>query len=196
MNNIAYIPLDIPKFDILNIIDNYSFQDHNKWAHAWDCLPVCGKTDKWDADSFYDAFLQKFEPGEVRWNVPELKDTLSYYPGEVVFAQILHQKTTIPAHRDYPIIKRQNEPSGFRILMNPKLEKSFFVKVDGKRYFIDLPDDTSSFIMNEYDVSHDSVMPTNPKYIISVFGIIDEERHSDLIKRSLDKYGKDYGIFF
>jgi hypothetical protein len=196
MPDIAYLPLDIPKFDILDIVNQYKFQAHNKWPHAWDCLPVCGKTEGWDAESFYDAFVNRFNEGEVKWNVPELKDVLKYYPGEVTFAQILNQKTTIPAHQDYPIIKKQAEPGGFRILMNPVLEKSFFVKIDGKRQFVALPEDTSCFFMNEHEVFHGSVMPEHPKYLISVFGIIDDAAHKDLIDRSLSKYGDEYAIYF
>jgi len=196
MDKIAYLPLDLPKFDLMHVVQKYKFQDHNKWPHAWNCLPVCGKTDTWDADSFYEAFLNKYEDGEVSWNVPELKDALSYYPGEIVFSQILNQKTNIPAHRDYPITYKQPEPSGFKILLNNELEKSFFVKINGKRHFIELPKDTSCFIINDHEVLHGSLMPKCEKYIVSCFGVLNTDEHEELLNRSLAKYGDKYGIFF
>ena len=192
---IAFLPLDIPKFNLINIVKKYEFHPHNKWPQAWNCLPVCGKTDKWDADSFYDAYVNRYEPGEVKWNVPELKEILEYYPGEVTHAQVLNQKSVIVAHKDTPIVEKQVEPNGFKILMNDKLEKSFFVKIKAKRHFIDLPETTNCFTINEHEILHGAMMPKSDKYIVSCFGIIDEKRHQELIDRSLEKYGK-YGICF
>lgn len=193
--NIAYLPLDIPKFNLSRVVEKYSFQPHNKWPDAWDCLPVCGKTKKWDANNFYDAYVNRYEPGEVHWNVPELKEILEYYPGEVTHAQVLNQKNIIVAHKDTPIIKKQVEPNGFKIILNDKLEKSFFVKVNGKRHFVELPETTNCFTINEHEVLHGAAMPKHDKYIVSCFGIIDEDKHKDLINRSKEKYG-EYGIYF
>ena len=195
MLNIAYLPLDIPKFNLLHITEKYDFQAHNKWPDAWDCLPVCGKTTNWDADSFYDAYVKRYEPGEVIWNVPELREILEYYPGEVTHAQVLNQKNTIVAHKDTPIIKKQVEPNGFKILLNDTLEKSFFVKINGKRHYVELPETTNCFTINEHEILHGAAMPKYNKYIVSCFGTIDEKKHRDLIKRSKRKYS-DYGIFF
>jgi len=192
--NIAYIPLDIPKFELMDIVDNYTFHLHNKWPDAWDCLPVCGKTTKWDAISFYDAYVNRYEPGEVKWNVPELKEILSFYPGEVTHAQVLNQKNIIVAHKDTPIVKKQIEPAGFKILLNPFLEKSFYLKIKGKRYFIDLPNSTNCFAINEIDVLHGAIMPNYNKYIVSCFGNIEVGKHKELISRSLKKYS-NYGIY-
>ena len=79
--------------------------------------------------------------------------------------------------------------------MNQKLEKSFYVKVSGKRHFIELPETTNCFTINEHEVLHGATMPEYDKYIVSCFGIIDEDKHSELIDDSLERYG-DYGIFF
>ena len=173
----------------------YEFHPHNKWPEAWNCLPVCGKTDKFDADSFYDAYVNRYEPGEVKWNVPELQEILSYYPGEVTHAEILNQKQSIVAHKDWPIIKEQVEPNGFKVIMNRTLEKSFYVKIDGKRRFVELPETTNCFMINEHDILHGSIMPKEDKYIVSCYGIIDEVKHRQVIEGGLGKYG-DYGIYF
>lgn len=195
IRSIAFLPLDIPKFQLELVIKKYSFHPHNKWPKAWDCLPVCGKTNNFDADSFYDAYVNRFEPGEVKWNVPELKPILEHYPGEVTHAQVLNQKDTIVAHKDTPIIKKQVEPNGFKILINDKLEKSFFVKIKSKRHFIELPETTNCFTINEHEVLHGAMMPEYNKYIVSCFGIIDEDKHTNLINKSLERYS-NYGIYF
>lgn len=192
---IAYLPLDIPKFNLEYIIKKYEFHPHNKWPEAWNCLPVCGKTDKFDADSFYDAYVNRYEPGEVKWNVPELQEILSYYPGEITHAEILNQKQSIVAHKDWPIIREQVEPNGFKVIMNRTLEKSFYVKIDGKRRFVELPETTNCFMINEHDILHGSIMPKEDKYIVSCYGIIDEVKHRQVIEGGLGKYG-DYGIYF
>lgn len=193
--NIAYIPLDIPKHNLENVVDHYNFWPHHLYADAWDCLPVCGKTTKWSQSAFYEAYENRYEPGEVNWNVPELKPILEYYPGEVTHAQVLNQKAAIVAHKDTPILRKQPEPNGFKILLNNTLEKSFYVKIKGKRIHIELPETTNCFAINEHDILHGATMPQYKKYIVSCFGIIDETKHKDLITRSKRKYG-DYAIYF
>tara|TARA_B100000085_G_scaffold99401_1_gene90457 strand:- start:4142 stop:4729 length:588 start_codon:yes stop_codon:yes gene_type:complete len=195
MRNIAYIPLDIPKHNLQNAVDKYNFWPHHLYPDAWDCLPVCGKTKKWSQSEFYKAYERRYESGEVKWNVPELKPILEYYPGEVTHAQVLNQKASIVAHKDTPILRKQPEPNGFKILLNNVLEKSFYVKVKGKRMHIKLPETTNCFAINEHDILHGATMPKNKKYIVSCFGIIDETKHKNLITRSIKKYG-DYAIYF
>ena len=194
-DRIAYLPLDIPKFNLEDIIKKYNFHPHNKWPEAWDCLPVCGKTVSWDADSFYDAYVNRYKPGVVNWNVPELKEILDHYPGEVTHAQVLHQKNIILAHKDTPIVKKQAEPNGFKVLLNDTLEKSFYVKIKGKKHYIELPNDTNCFTINEHEILHGATMPKYKKYIVSCFGIIDEQKHKILIEKSIKKYGQ-YRINF
>ena len=195
MNNIAYIPIDIPKYDLENIVDNYNFCSHHLYPDAWDCLPVCGKTGNWSQSAFYKAYENRYEPGKVNWNVPELKQILEHYPGEVTHAQVLNQKAAIVAHKDTPILRKQPEPNGFKILLNNALEKSFYVKIKGKRIHIELPETTNCFAINEHDILHGATMPKNKKYIVSCFGIIDDAKHKDLITRSIKKYG-DHAIHF
>ena len=194
---IAYLPLDIPKEDLFFVVQNYKSHPHNIWPDLWDCLPVCGKTDYWDADSFYDAYIHRYDSDKpVNWNVPELKNIIGYFPGKITHAQILNQKQIVPAHKDVPILKKQVEPAGFKIVLNNHLERSFFVKINGKKHFIKLPETTNCFAINESEVTHGSMMPTTAKYVVSCFGEIDEKLHEDLISRSLAKYGGEYGIFF
>ena len=79
--------------------------------------------------------------------------------------------------------------------MNRTLEKSFYVKIDGKRRFVELPETTNCFMINEHDILHGSIMPKEDKYIVSCYGIIDEVKHRQVIEGGLGKYG-DYGIYF
>jgi len=195
LSELAYIPLDIPKFNLESIVSKYNFYPHHIYPDAWDCLPVCGKTTKWSQLAFYKAYENRYEPGEVNWNIPELKPILEYYPGEVTHAQVLNQKAAIVAHRDTPILRKQPEPNGFKILLNNTLEKSFYVKVKGKRIHIELPETTNCFAINEHDILHGATMPQYKKYIVSCFGIIDESKHRDLITRSKRKYN-NYAIYF
>ena len=195
MKNIAYIPLDIPKFGLESIVEKYNFYPHHLYPNAWDCLPVCGKTTDWNQSAFYKAYEDRYNSGEVYWNVPEMKPILEYYPGEVTHAQVLNQKASIVAHKDTPILRKQPEPNGFKILLNNILEKSFYVKINGTRIHIELPNTTNCFAINEHDILHGATMPQQEKYIVSCFGIIDEAKHKELISRSVEKYG-EYAIYF
>ena len=210
MDNIAYLPLDIPKikFD-LDMIEQQPFQPHHVWPDGWRCLPILGKTDKWDQESFYEAWTGRFEPGEVKTNpnvskflVDQIMSLVNQFPIEPNHVQILNQNDYITPHKDAPeittVATTQKEPAGFKIILNDDLEKSFFVQREenGRRLFVSLPNDTNCFTINEHEVFHGSKPPKKPKYVVSCFGIIDDEKHDVLISKSMDKYGDEYGIFF
>lgn len=210
MDNIAYLPLDIPRkeFD-LEVIESHDFELHDLWPDTWRCLPILGKTEKFDQQHFHQAWVNRKEPGKVNVNpavdkklADDILELLSYMPFECTSAQILNQQNYVIAHKDvldYSIdLPKQIEPHGFKILLNPVLERSFFVaeEEESKRMFVKMPSTTNCFAINENDYYHGSKKPKNNKYLVSCFGDIDPVKHKTLIEKSLEKYGEEYGIFF
>lgn len=209
-DSIAFLPLDIPRkeFD-LDLVESHEFEDHDLWPTTWRCLPILGKTQKFDQQHFHQAWVNRKQPGEVHVNpavdkrlVDGIQELLSYMPFECTSAQILNQQDYVIAHKDvldYSVdLPKQLEPNGFKILLNPVLERSFFVSQQetSKRMFANMPSTTNCFAINENDYYHGSKKPAHNKYIVSCFGDIDAHKHQDIIQRSLEKYGDEYGIFF
>jgi len=209
-NSIAFLPLAIPSKQFnLNLVESHRFNDHDLWPDTWKCLPIMGKTKKFDQQHFHQAWVDRKEPGDVHMNPAvdktlsdDILELLSYMPFECTSAQILNQQNYVIAHKDvldYSVdLPKQLEPNGFKILLNPVLERSFFVtqQEDSKRIFATMPDNTNCFTINENDYYHGSKKPKNNKYIVSCFGNIDAVKHKKLIEDSLQKYGDTHGIFF
>lgn len=208
--SIAFLPLDIPKIDFdIDLIESHYFEKHTLWPDTWNCLPILGKTKHFDQKSFHEAWVNRKEPGDVHVNpavdkqlAHDILNLLFQMPFECTSAQILNQQEYVIPHKDAidysgPMPK-QIEPQGFKILLNPTLERSFFVakEEDSRREFVRMPPTTNCFVINENDFYHGAKVPKKQKYLVSCFGDIDPIRHEELITRSLEKYGEEYGIFF
>lgn len=209
-DSIAFLPLDIPhkEFD-LNLIESHEFEDHDLWPDTWRCLPILGKTEKFDQEHFHQAWVKRKEPGKINVNpavdknlANDIIELLSYMPFKCTSAQILNQQNYVIAHKDVldysKELPKQLEPNGFKILLNSTLERSFFVSKEetSKRIFATMPDTTNCFTINENDYYHGSKKPKNNKYIVSCFGDVDVDEHKKILNRSLEKYGDEHGIFF
>lgn len=208
---IAYVPLDLPKVNITQEeIKSLPFADYHPWNDMWSQFVVKGRVDKWDnIESHQEGFSNRFNDGDATFN-PYLGDlrekfelALSYLPyKECTYAQILSQKKSIVPHWDHygeETIPNEPEPAGLKIMLTHQDARSFFVMKDAnsKRDFIKIPPDTNSFAINERSVLHGARYIGKPKYVISTFGIIDKNKHAELIERSREKYKDwiiEYGI--
>lgn len=220
---IAYLPIDLPKLIvqedvILNLLDRYDTGHHDG---LWKCLPLIGRVVSQEnflnAREFEKAWERRYLPsGEILYNYyvyKELKslfDHLKLLPLTITHAQILNQTADVGKHYDlkhdetgkkyfddYPGINDGLEPAGYKVLLNNFDKKSFYVsEAFGKpNHYIQLPEDTNTFVINEKTYPHGATMTITPKYIVSIFGLIDKEKHFHLINKSIVKYSH-YAITF
>lgn len=178
---------------------------------------VLGQSDFLNSNQFEKAWEKRYSTtGKVLYNklvYNELKllyDHIAQLPLEVTHAQILSQTTDVGKHYDlkhnddgttyiddYPNINDQLEPAGYKILLNNFDKESFYV-AEGfgkKNNYIKLPKDTNTFVINEKTYPHGATMLDTPKYVVSIFGLINKEKHTKLIDTSLLKY-PEYSIIF
>ena len=124
------------------------------------------------------------------------------------FSQILSQRRDVPPHKDglykeKDVVKNslkespsdfgdQPEPAGLKIMLSHTSKKCFYVckSLTSKRIFVKFPNDTNTFSCNERMFFHGSKKPKQSKFVLSTFGIIDKNRHQELIKRSVRKYNE------
>lgn len=167
----------------------------------------------------------RFNPHIPSNMLSRFKDAIFNLPyKKITFAQILNQKMSVAPHQDgiytptkndfHKTIDHSNaknavyeslpdgfnnepEPAGLKILLTHTKEESFFLskKQKSNKVYIKLPDNTNSFAINERTWFHGAKKPKGKKYILSTFGIIDHEKHFQLIKTSKEKY-QNYVIEF
>lgn len=196
---------------------------HYPYPHIWDAFCACGRVNKWDDPIDTDrAWNERYIlEGDVSFNpnLPEkMKNDLKFILGNLpykkyTFAQILSQKITVAPHQDGLYNPSENvkdavyrgpggfndepEPAGLKVMLTHKDARCFYLseRAGSLRNFIRLPDDTNCFAINERTFFHGAKYLGEPKYILSTFGIIDPDKHKDIIERSVKKYA-DYTIRF
>lgn len=213
---IAYCPLNLPKVvvneDLVNLlVDNYNPGHHDG---IWDTLPLLGRVDNQDdfsnAEKFEKAWEKRYDSqGQISTNdlvYDQLKpifDQFERLPMKVTHAQILRANKDVPKHYDMKhkdgkfIIKGTDyEPNGWKILLNKFHDRSFFVckTLKSDPVYIDVPDSTNTFVINEKDYPHGSKFIAD-KCMVSIFGIVDKVEADNLIIDSSVRYG-EYAISF
>lgn len=214
MYKIAYVPLDIPEIEVP---ENKLWKEFNEYQHKnyhweyWKSLVVKGSVEDWN-DSYSNevGFQSRFDKTKIPvWN-PNLSIEISDYFKRVIdqlpfteckFAEVHGQQTAVPPHQDLESSlhvydteenkHKEPEPAGIKVMLTHKSIKSFFVidkKPNSKRQFITFPAETNSFAINERTFFHGAKYLGEPKLILTTFGFIDEERHKELIERSIKKF--------
>lgn len=196
---------------------------HHPYPHIWDAFCVCGRVNDWDDPIDTDrAWNERYVlegdvpfnphlPDNLRSDLKFLLDSLPYK--KYTFAQILSQKITVAPHQDglyNPTEKvkdavykgpggfnNEPEPAGLKVMLTHRDSRCFYLsqKAGSPRSFIKLPPSTNCFAINERTFFHGAKYLGEPKYILSTFGIIDVDKHREMISRSLEKYD-EYAIRF
>lgn len=197
--------------------------NHYPYPHIWDAFCVTGRVNDWndpvDTDRAWneryiltgDVSFNPYLPEKLKNDLEFMLDHLPYK--KCTFAQILSQKITVAPHQDGLYNPSENvkdavyrgpggfnnepEPAGLKVMLTHKNVKCFYLseKAGSPRQFIRLPDDTNCFAINERTFFHGAKYLGEPKYILSTFGIIDPDKHTTLIEKSLKKYS-EYAIKF
>lgn len=216
--------MDVPRVYVPNTLLDDLFAKHTVGHHSdlWDTLPLLARVKNTMEFRDHEAVERAWEVRYESDGLPVLVNSTVYYPLRNLInhlqnalpiipthAQILRQKRTIGKHYDmknedgkvyhddYPGVNDDNEPAGYKVQLTNFVEPSFFVaEAFGEpHHHIRIPPDTNTFVINEKTFPHGADMTKAGKYIVSIFGLIDTERHHELIDRSLEKY-PDYAITF
>lgn len=213
------------EFDLieLNTLFSNNGLPHHPYPHIWDALAACGRIQNFDDPIDCDrAWNERYIlEGDVLFNPhlsSSLRDSLKFMLDNLpykkyTFAQILSQKITVAPHQDGLYNPSENvrdavyrgpggfnnepEPAGLKVMLTHRGAKCFYLseKAGSLRNFIRLPEDTNCFAINERKFFHGAKYLGEPKYILSTFGIIDIDKHVEIISRSLKKY-EEYAIRF
>lgn len=214
MKKLSYIPIDIDvewpdEAVLIDWFHTHKLLDTDYWEyesnrHTWAMTSVCKHPADWRR---YDAEMWKnrrkvgtnegviLHPG-LEETFPSIANCIRQLPfKQLTVSGLLYQMGEIPAHRDAHDPNNPIEPRRYTIyLTNPKHNTFYFSKDENGENKIYPNIVVPCFAFNNTDVWHGAVATNRPKIILTTAGIIDNDKHEKLLKRSLEKY-KDYALY-
>lgn len=208
---IVYTPLDIkftlPNYsDVLTYINNnyiIGLEEHTGY-NSWQC-PIATPfpaTDWRKADQIYpptelSEFKQlNFAPGILE-KFPELQLIIDSLPYKTIYGIGFNlHRAPLLAHRDALIDNDPPELERINILISPHYgQDSFFLQptLDSTPTYPVILKEYPAYAFNDTVMYHGADPVLDNRIIIVVVGILDKEKHQELITRSVKKF-KDYII--
>jgi hypothetical protein len=193
-------------------------KDSNDTVAYWDLVPVIARmpNDKWyDIEYGRNVLYNRYNPnlGEAVWannidvEFPEIPYMLSQLPfKELTMVTMMIQKTYVPHHLDPHLndiindpyeISIMNEPHRYNIQLTQHGQPAYFVSAnkDGEKVFPNITKEQPCFAFCERYHWHGSEYIGENKIQLSVFGIVDREKHHATIMKNLSKH-RDKAIIF
>lgn len=209
---IVYTPIDIkckiPDQKILIDYVNKNYLNKNIVLNALLCPLVVRKavTDWRDASQIFtedklqdltDSDPIYYRPG-IKELMPELIDIIEALPFRQVIAAGLHLQTArIYTHHDYTIdFNNPKSPERYNVLLTPHYDQdSFYIakEITGEKIYPKILKDYPIYAFNDQQMFHGADPVLENRVIMICAGLIDHEKHENLIERSANKF-KEYVI--
>jgi hypothetical protein len=206
---ILYTPLDIkcPAPDEFKIIEwfqknKYPDDGLKHYAGDWhDYAPIASRLDVkdwslWETAVFDWVNNRKYNPDRGLFfnptfesEFPEIVESLKQLPF-IQFGGILavRQVADIENHFDKNVPHEGIEPLRYSMyLTNPKYN-TFYMDYKGTKYNPTFNDEYRCFAFNNYEAEHGATQPTGEKIILFITGVLDQDKHAELIYRSIKKF--------
>ena len=127
---------------------------------------------------------------------PSIANCIKQLPfKQLTVSGMLYQMGEIPPHKDAPDKHNPTEPRRYTIYLTDPNHNTFYFSDNESGENKIYPKLVSPcFAFNNEDAWHGAIATNRPKIILTTAGIIDNEKHEALLKRSLEKY-KDYALY-
>ena len=80
------------------------------------------------------------------------------------------------------------EPKRYSVYLTDPKYNTFYVYGNGTKHYPTFDNDYRCFAFNNFETMHGADAPTGLKIIFIISGMIDEEKHKELIERSTSKF--------
>ncbi len=188
MQNILWCPIDLPK------CPSFPKLGHDFTWHFWNVSKLTiNNTNPYAITDFNES---------VKNTYPELVEWFKLFPYKSIRNVKLNlQVKEVRAHIDFtkPDLDVQlhqnnseNEPCGYRILLNGNRKNKLYVVKDNQKVYCEMPEDTDVYVLGHTSTMH-GVEDDTDRWTIFTHFEIDSVRHNELLSRSLQKY-KEYAI--
>jgi hypothetical protein len=181
MKNILFLPIDIDLSEL-----DFTQLDNSKKSGSWQGW--------WDASFISDETIQQTKFDRILNQLPHTTRTRLFHKiqSRAVDSHIDVQPEMIYEGNEYEYLKTI-EPGGYRLVLKGNID-SLWVNDNKKWIQTRLPSVPCCYVINAtagyHKLNHDLNRET-----IYIRGYIDEDRHRELITRSLAKY-QDYAVYF
>jgi hypothetical protein len=158
-------------------------------------------TDVFKPDTNADFELREdntlyYAPGVLE-QFPELVDLLKLLPYQQIVGAALNMHTELlPTHRDRVYSESAISPERYNVLLSPHYgQDSFYLAKDynSKKIYPTILKDYPVYSFNNRDVYHGADVVLDGRLILVCIGILDNDKHRQLIERSVEKF-KEYVI--
>jgi hypothetical protein len=135
---------------------------------------------------------------ELKW-IPEFTErfpTLVEMVNQLPFKQIalvgwMRQFGPYGAHFDSSDPSFPMEPRRYNALLTDPAHNTFWMgNEEGPKYHATVDPKYPCFAFNNTDIKHGTDMVTGLKIVLGVMGVIDKEKHEELIARSVEKFSE------
>ncbi len=213
--SLAYLPIDIPmpilnEKKLLDWFENHKLLDTDYWEyqsnrHTWALVSTCNQPSNWrrfdpvmwenrrvESDNSGILFHPGFEEA-----FPEIANCIRALPfKQLTVSGMLYQMGEIPTHQDTIDPHDPTEPRRYTIYLTDPKYNTFYVSKteDSEKILVNIDPEYSCFVFNNTDVWHGAFKNDRPKIILTTAGIIDNEKHNELLEKSLKKF-KDKALY-
>jgi hypothetical protein len=215
MTALAFLPIDINIGDIdeeklLRWFYDHRLEGNDYWEckearHIWAMISTCRQPKNWrlyDDEMWSNRRIEGINEGIIfhpgfEDEFPVLADCIRQLPfKQLTVSGMLYQLGEIPPHQDTQDPHCPTEPRRYTIyLTNPENNTFYFSKTkDSEKIYPTINKDYRCFVFNNTDVWHGASLTHRPKIILTMAGIIDNEKHEELLNRSLEKF-KDQALY-
>jgi len=212
---LVYLPIDIDVGDIderkvLKWFHSHKLLDTDYWEytenrHTWAMVSCCRDPGNWRRypKDIYDNRRAEgenlgilFHPG-FEEEFPQLAQCIRSLPfKQLTLTGMLYQMGEIPLHQDALDPHHPTEPRRYSIyLTNPEYNTFYFSKTENSKKKV-YPKilEHRCFAFNNRDCFHGASLTQREKIIITAAGIIDNQRHEELLSKSLNKF-KEHALY-
>lgn len=194
-------PADMEDFHWSHCVLNKDYEDIIQNRH--DYTVACSRypMDDWrilPTKQYMDKKDWKIEGREyqLNWNpdfakrFPTIVDAILAAPfKEIAFAGWMRQISEYPAHTDSYDPLKPTEPRRYNILLTEPEHNTFWMRDEnGEEWRPDSSKEYPMFAFNNIDTLHGTKPITKFKLMLGIVGIIDDDKHQELIKRSVTKF--------
>ena len=192
MSKLLWCPIDLPKFP-----SKLAVKTEKNWRF-WDYVNL---TERLEGNAYQRTAIRQ----EIVNEYPELIEWLSLFPIKSIRNLKFNiQTAAVVSHLDFTkreddeelfLNNNENEPCGYRILLNGRRENCLYMSDSryGEKIYCTMPEETDVYVLRHTDGWHGTEEDVN-RQLLFLHIEVDPEKHQELLKRSLDKYGK-YAVY-
>ena len=205
-----FVPLDIPKFEYSDkVATEFSM---TRFYNVWEVEaitepdysnPIGGVTNIKENHPELVEFVKKHFPFskivslelfKCVNDIPEHLDN-SYLLDDTTLQDRNEDDTNMYITHEFLKHQQETEPSGYRMMFFGD-RQSLYYKIDGEKKYMNLPEETDSYVLQTYDAWHGlkrTQKDIDNRLVLFAVGCVDVDKHYNLINRSIEKYS-DYCI--